>query len=155
LQLKPDPLAGFDVPLYQLVAAFLCFVFAALAALHFYWAAGGRLAMQDALPTVGDRPLFEPGPLATTAVGFALVSAAVVSALRGDLLLLDLPAWLSRLGTWALALIFAARAIGEFHYVGFFKRVRDTGFARRDSLFYSPLCVLISALAAGLAVLAP
>jgi hypothetical protein len=148
-------LGGIDVPLYQLVAAFLCFVFAALAALHFYWAAGGRLASQNTLPAVGDRPLFEPGPLATTAVGLALVSAAVVSALHGDLLLLDFPGWLSGLGTWALMLIFAARAIGEFHYVGFFKRVRDTDFARRDSLFYSPLCVLISALAAGLAVLAP
>jgi hypothetical protein len=143
------------VPLYQLVAAFLCLVFAVLAALHFYWAAGGPLAIEGALPAAGDRPIFEPGPLATAAVGFALVAAAFVSALRGDLLSIELPAWFSGLGTWALVLIFAARAVGEFHYIGFFKRVRDTVFARRDSLFYSPLCVLISVSAAALAVLAP
>ena len=40
----------------------------------------------------------------------------------------------------------ALRAIGDFRYVGFFNRVRDTGFARLDTLAYSPLC-------AGLAVL--
>jgi hypothetical protein len=137
------------------VAAILCFVFTVLAALHFYWAAGGRLAMQGALPTVGDRPVFEPGPLAAAAVGCALIAAAIVSALRGGLLSLDLPAWFSHLGTWVLALLFAVRAVGEFRYVGFFKRVRGTLFACRDSLIYSPLCVLIAALAAALAVLAP
>lgn len=143
------------MPLYQVVSAFLCLVFVALAAVHFYWAAGGRVAIQGTLPAVGNQPLFEPGPLATAAVGCALVAAAIISALRGGLLSLDLPAWLSDLGTWVIALIFAARAIGEFQYVGFFKRVRGTVFARRDSLFYSPLCVLISALSVGLAVLAP
>ncbi len=142
------------MPLYQVVAAILCLVFAALATLHFYWAAGGRLAMQGALPTVGDRPLFAPAPLATAAVGCALIAAATVSALRGGLLSLDLPAWFSQLGTWVLVLVFAVRAIGDFRYVGFFKRVRGTLFARRDSLIYSPLCVLISSLAGGLAALA-
>jgi hypothetical protein len=143
------------VALYQVVAAILCLVFAALAALHFYWAAGGRLALQGALPTVGGRPLFAPGPWAAGAVGCALIAAATVCALRGGLLSLALPAWFSRLGTWVLVLLFAMRAIGEFRYVGFFKRVRGTLFARRDSLIYSPLCTLISALAAVLAVLAP
>lgn len=143
------------MPLYQWMAACLCLVFGALAAIHFYWAAGGRLAAQDAVPAVGDRPLFEPGPFATTAVGFALGVAALVAALRGGLVYFELPAWFSHLGIWVLALVFAARAIGEFRYVGFFKRVRGSVFARRDSLFYSPLCLLISLLAAGLAFLAP
>ena len=141
--------------LYQVMAVFLCLVFAGLAAFHFYWAAGGRLAIHGALPAVGDRPLFEPGPLATAAVGCALVAAVIISALRGGLLVLDLPESLSHVGIWVLALAFAARAIGEFRYVGFFEQVRDTVFARRDSLVYSPLCVLISALSAGLGALAP
>jgi len=143
------------VPLYQVVAAFLCLVFAALALLHLYWAAGGPRAAQGAVPTVGDRPLFSPGPPATLAVAGGLIAAAAISAVRGGLLSLALPAWLSHLGTWVLVLAFAFRAVGEFRYVGFFKRVRGTVFARRDTLIYSPLCAFISALAAGLAVLAP
>jgi hypothetical protein len=38
-----------------------------------------------------------------------------------------------------------ARAIGEFKYVGFFKRVRGSRFARRDTLLYSPLCLWLAA----------
>jgi hypothetical protein len=35
--------------------------------------------------------------------------------------------------------------VGEFKYVGFFKRVRGTRFATLDTLVYSPLCLLLAA----------
>ena len=143
------------MPIHEAAAAILCAVLAALALLHFYWAVGGRLALQGAVPSADGRPLFEPGPWASLAVGVALASAAVLCALRGGLVALEVPPALLRLGTLALVLTFAARAIGDFRYVGFFKRVRGTAFARRDSLLYSPLCVLIAVLAAALAALAP
>jgi len=44
-----------------------------------------------------------------------------------------------RLGTWGVAAVLMARAIGEFNYIGIFKRRRETGFARRDSRIYTPL----------------
>jgi hypothetical protein len=44
----------------------------------------------------------------------------------------------------ALALGLLARAIGEFRYVGFFKRVRGSRFARLDTLLYSPLRLLLA-----------
>ncbi|WP_205190355.1 DUF3995 domain-containing protein, partial [Burkholderia sp. LMG 13014] len=44
----------------------------------------------------------------------------------------------------ALALIFAVRAVGDFRYVGFFKRIRGSRFARMDTLYYSPLCAALS-----------
>jgi hypothetical protein len=50
--------------------------------------------------------------------------------------------------SYALALGLLARAMGDFNYVGFFKRVRGTRFARMDTLLYSPLCL---ALAVGVA----
>ncbi len=46
--------------------------------------------------------------------------------------------------TVALALIFAVRAIGDFRYVGFFKHIRGSRFARMDTLCYSPLCAALS-----------
>jgi hypothetical protein len=45
---------------------------------------------------------------------------------------------------YALALGLVARAVGEFKYVGFFKRVRGSRFARLDTLLYSPLCLLLA-----------
>jgi hypothetical protein len=143
------------VPLHQALAAVLCLVFIGLAVLHFYWASGGRLGAHGAVPIVDDRALFTPGPSASAAVGLALIAAAIIAALRGGLLTLDLPARFIQLGNWVLVLAFTVRAVGDFRYVGFFKRVRGTIFARRDSLFYSPICALISVLAASLAVLAP
>jgi hypothetical protein len=50
-----------------------------------------------------------------------------------------------------VALAFGLRAVGDFRFVGFFKRVRGSVFARRDTWLYSPLCVLIGVLAASLA----
>ncbi len=45
-----------------------------------------------------------------------------------------------------LAAIFVLRAVGDFHYVGFFKRVRGSVFARRDTWVFSPLCVVLAVL---------
>lgn len=47
---------------------------------------------------------------------------------------------------WILIAVFLLRAIGEFRYVGFFKRVKDTQFANLDTRYYSPLCLIISLL---------
>jgi hypothetical protein len=53
--------------------------------------------------------------------------------------------------SYLLALGLLARAVGEFRYVGFFKRVRGSRFARLDTLIYSPVCLL---LAVGVALVA-
>lgn len=140
---------------YQIVTILLCLILLALASIHFYWAAGGRIALAGSVPSDGDEPLFTPGPLATAVVGCALVVAASIAALRGELFLAGAPDWLPMLGTWVLAFVFAGRALGDFRYFGFFKRVRGTLFARRDSRIYSPLCAAISLLAASANLLGP
>jgi hypothetical protein len=42
--------------------------------------------------------------------------------------------------------------VGDLRLVGFFKRVRDTRFARRDTLFYSPLSLALGLALLGLAL---
>jgi hypothetical protein len=64
-----------------------------------------------------------------------------------------LPLWLFKVGLCGLAMIFALRAIGDFHWVGFFKSVRHTPFARNDTRFFSPLCVVIAIGCAVLSIL--
>jgi hypothetical protein len=131
-------------------AIILAIIFVALGLLHFHWALGGRLGFAAAVPTRDGTPIFRPGPGASIAVGVLLLAAALVCLLRGGALTIG-PAWVPRLGIWVIAGVMTARAIGDFKYVGFFKRVRGTVFARNDSRFYAPLCAVMAGLAAWLA----
>ncbi len=121
-------------------------VLVALAGLHFYWAAGGRWKVSAAVPEVGGAQAFSPGPLACAAVGTALLCAALFVSCAARLWLgAGVPHAVSRVATGALAFVFIGRAIGDLRYVGFFKRVRGTRFARLDTRVYSPLCLALGA----------
>ena len=92
-----------------------------------------------------------PSARPTLAVGVVLLLFAALVAATGGILPSGLPALALTGLSCALALGLLARAVGEFRYVGFFKRVRGSRFARMDTLVYSPLCLL---LAAGVALVA-
>ncbi|MEM9592897.1 MAG: DUF3995 domain-containing protein [Acidobacteriota bacterium] len=131
----------------------LTMIFVVLSLLHVYWALGGRWGLDGALPEAPPRPgepgrpVLQPGPILTGAVAVALGAAAVVSAAASGLMETPLPDPLVTAGIWTLAVLFLLRALGDLRYVGFFKRVRGTTFARLDTWLFSPLCVVISALA--------
>jgi len=82
---------------------------------------------------------------ATLAV--ALLLAAAAGVVFGSLWTWERPAWnhLFHWGTLLLGGIFGLRAVGDFRWVGFFKRERGGAFAVRDTWIYSPLCALLSA----------
>jgi hypothetical protein len=127
------------------VALVLAAAFVALAALHVYWALAGG-AGPATVPTRPDGvPLFRPGRGATLAVAGALLGAALVVMGRGGVAALPVPPGLYRAGTWGLGAVLGLRAVGDFGYVGVFKRERRTAFARRDTMLYSPLCAVLAA----------
>lgn len=129
----------------------VCSVFALIGLWHFYMAFAPSSGRGGAVPTVEGKPLFVPSTRATLAVGVVLLLFAALVAATAGLVSTGIPqavlSWLSL----ALAAGLLARAIGEFRYVGFFKRVRGSRFARLDTFIYSPLCLL---LAAGVALIA-
>ena len=127
-------------------------VFAALGLVHVAWAFGGLAGgLAAVVPERDGAPLFRPGRLASLTVALLLfLAAALVLARGGVLSSLGQPA-IATLGCWTIAMVMLARAVGEFRYLGFFKRVRGTRFARWDTRLYSPLCL---ALAIGTAILA-
>ncbi|MFK7787808.1 MAG: DUF3995 domain-containing protein [Crocinitomicaceae bacterium] len=47
--------------------------------------------------------------------------------------------WVVQYGAWFITSIFILRAVGEFNYVGLFKPIKDTDFAKADSSIFSPL----------------
>lgn len=125
--------------------------FAALALLHLYWAAGGGWGASAALPEVKGAPAFRPGRAATVGVALLLFAAARVIAARAGWWPLDAPAAVPVVGSWGVAIVMLARAVGDFRLFGFAKRIKGTRFARLDTIVYSPLC---AALAAGSALTA-
>ena len=134
----------------QFKASLCSGVLLALAAIHVYWATGGQRFAEASVPTRtptiegSGTPLFVPGPISTLGVAAGLTGAAVVVARAGF-------AARQRGLANLVALAFLLRAVGEFRYVGFSKRVRGTEFSRRDDLIYSPLCLGVSVLARGAA----
>ena len=121
-------------------------LFPSLSLLHFYWALGGTWGFANAIPTKEDgERTFDPSPRASAAVGLVLFLLGLYYALS-FLLEGTLPDLFTPIG-WFVAAVFFVRAIGDGRYVGFFKRIRNTAFGRRDTAFYSPLCLLIATLA--------
>ncbi len=119
--------------------------------LHIYWAFGGKWASQDVFPVLeGNRQLLKAGyipTIPTLIVAALLVVAAGLFLWYAGVIALALPEWIRSVGVWTVTGVFAARAIGEFRYVGFFKTVYNSGFARLDTRFFSPLCLFIAILA--------
>jgi len=127
------------------VAIVVCAIFTILGAWHFYMAFAGHSGESAAVPSRDGKPTFTPSAGSTIAVGTVLILFAVLVAGTSGMLSLGLPIRLLSGVSYALALGLLARAVGDLNYVGFFKRIRGTPFARMDTMLYSPLCLLLSA----------
>jgi hypothetical protein len=136
----------------KILAVILAVVFSAIALLHLYWALGGSTSGMAAVPTVGGRQTFTPSAFGTVMVAAAFVMAALVVLGQVSFLGAFIPHWIFRVGTFCIAVIFLARAIGEFRLVGFFKQASDSSFAYWDNWFYSPLCLAIAVIAFVIAI---
>jgi hypothetical protein len=123
----------------------VCSVFLMLALWHVCMALLPASGVSVAVPSENGTPLFVPSRSASVGVAAVLLLFTVLVAATGGVLQLEVPelalSWLS----YALAIGLLARAVGEFRYVGIFKQVRGSRFATLDTLIYSPVCLLLSA----------
>lgn len=130
-----------------IVSLILLAIFTFIAAIHFYWAFGGEWGLQSAIPSKSREEKFRPPPIfATIFVGLGLLFFAFVYLVKSTLISSDLAARVVFYMQWVIPVLFLIRAIGDFKYVGFFKRVTDTDFAVADNKWFTPLCLLIAAL---------
>ena len=117
-------------------------IFTVLALWHFYWAFGGVLGINYAIPafnkTVPDQKetfLFQPRASITFIIGIVL-------------LLMGMSEWLPReISIWSdliLMVLFLARAMGDFNYVGLFKKIKTTTFSHADTYIFVPLCLFLA-----------
>jgi hypothetical protein len=126
-------------------------IIAFAASFHAYWALGGRLGYSvslpqrpDGVPVMADRlPWWRP---AAGAVALGLAALAALLLGHAGILPLPLPRGLARAALLATGGAFVARALVPNRYVGFFKSLRATRWARYDSRLYSPLFLLLGLL---------
>ncbi|TCC96977.1 DUF3995 domain-containing protein [Pedobacter hiemivivus] len=127
-----------------LIAILLFFIFLLLSGIHIYWAFGGKWASTAVIPTKEDEvKIAMPSAFGTLVVAAGLMGFGLLVLARSGLLDISLPNWLLKYGLWAIAGIFLLRAVGDFRYVGFFKKYKKTRFGRNDTKYYSPLCLAI------------
>lgn len=131
----------------MIISLALAILFFMLGLIHFNWALGGNFGFEESLPTKenGEKVL-NPKKIDGAVVGFGLSSFGIFYAIKSGLFEYNFPEWIVACGSWIIPTIFLIRAIGEFKYVGFFKRIKNTTFGKLDTKLFSPLCLLIGIL---------
>lgn len=125
----------------------LILTFSLLGILHISWALGGKYGFENSLPTneEGERVL-NPKKIDSAMVGIGLLFFATFYLIKLGTIEMVLPNWATVSAGWIISSIFLLRAMGDFKYIGFFKKVKDTSFGELDSKIYSPLCLGIGIL---------
>ncbi len=132
-------------------------IIAFAAAFHLHWALGGRTGFAVSLPQRPDGspvmahrlPWWRP---AAGAVALGLVALALLMLSHAGHLPLPLPKRLAGAVLLATGAAFVARALVPNRYVGLFKSLRQTRWARYDTRLYSPLFLLLGLLLVALAL---
>lgn len=111
---------------------------------HIYWTFGGKRGLKAVLPEHNGSRTLSPGILATFLVALLVALAALLLLMRAKLIPTFMPTIMLNVGIWVCAVVFAVRVIGEFNYLGVFKKKRHTLFYKMDTYLYVPLCLFLS-----------
>ncbi|KRE35148.1 DUF3995 domain-containing protein [Paenibacillus sp. Soil522] len=138
------------------LAAIVGLVLFLVGCIHVYWLLGGRGGLAIAVPTRSNtkQPFFKPRRPEIAAVILIFWGVAALLLMFADIIPTIGPSWLPAFTGWALAVIFLLRAVGEFRAIGLFKIIRNTPFGRMDTIFYSPLCLVLCGLTTWMMVIA-
>lgn len=134
------------IPIAGAVASALL---AGIGFLHVVWAFGTRPLSTGVIPTRSDgSAVFAPGVGVTLGVAALLLVAAFLVLEQSGLGPGILPGPWPRIGSAGVAGVLLLRGIGDFRYVGLFKRERTTAFARLDTWMFTPLVLALATLSA-------
>ena len=128
----------------MILSILLSILLIGLGLIHFNWVVGGNFGFSESLPTKenGERVL-NPKKIDSAIVGIGLTAFGFFYLLKSGVIEFIIPGWIMAYGSWIIPIIFLLRAIGEFKYVGFFKKIKKTEFGKLDTKFFSPLCLII------------
>ncbi|WP_298481210.1 DUF3995 domain-containing protein [uncultured Maribacter sp.] len=122
----------------------LFLIFTVLGGFHFYWLFGGIWGLEKVIPAKeNENKALSIPKFATLIVAIVLILFGLHYLLKSGLINGFVSNWITNLASWFIPSIFILRAIGDFNYVGFFKKTKNTVFAKADSKIFSPLCLTI------------
>lgn len=134
-----------------IISSILILIFLLLSLIHFYWSFGGKWGSSAVIPTQNNqKKVIQPGAIASIIVALGLALLGVLVSVEAGWLQIELPYLIETFAMLFIAIIFLIRAVGDFKYVGFFKKIKNTSFAKNDSRYFSPLCLLIGFMALAL-----
>lgn len=127
-----------------ILSIILVVIFTSLDFIHFYWLFDGKWGLEKVIPTK-DNQINTPSisNFANLIVGLVLFLFGLIYLIRSGLTNVQVPNWVINYGYWIAPSIFTLRAIGYFKYVGFFKKIKNTYFAKADLKLFSPLCLTV------------
>lgn len=127
-----------------ILSVILFLIFCNLGGFHFYWFFGGTWGLAHVFPTKDDAAhVLRIPKFATLIVALALVAMGLLYLIKSGIISFALPTFITNYVYWIIPSIFILRAVGEFKYVGFFKKIKGTKFASADTKIFSPLCMVI------------
>ena len=130
-----------------IISVILFLVFSILGGFHFYWLFGGEWWLKKVIPTKGNEPNSLSIPeIATLTVALVLVAFGLIYLLKTGIITIVTPKIITNYAYWLIPAVFTMRALGDFKYVGFFKKIKHTEFAKADTKLFSPLCLGIGIL---------
>ena len=133
--------------IHIILSIVLSCLFVVLATFHFYWFLGGKWGLKKVIPTVDKQSELPTIPrLATGLVALLLTLFGFVYLLESEYLSFSVSSEILQWSSWFITSLFIVRAIGEFKFIGLFKKINDTEFAKADTWIFTPLCLIIALL---------
>lgn len=124
--------------------------------LHLYWLFGGKAFIKNALPTKEDGSLvLSPSKISVLIVACSFLFCALLLISYTKMINIYIPYSAIHYFVISLSIIMFIRAIGDFNYVGIFKKVKKTDFAFFDTILYIPLCLAIGSILLSIFLLQP
>ncbi|WP_199240635.1 DUF3995 domain-containing protein [Tamlana fucoidanivorans] len=99
----------------MILSILLSAILVGLGMIHFNWAIGGTFGFAESIPTKenGQRVL-NPKKIDSVMVAMGLTLFGMFYLLKSILLVLNLPQWLLKYGSWVIPKLFLLRASGDF-----------------------------------------
>ncbi|WP_100404341.1 DUF3995 domain-containing protein [Bacillus solitudinis] len=130
------------MPLFLIFPSVLVMII--ISVIHFYWMFGGKWGLSAVVPEkVGGGAVFRPKLVETFIVAIGLLVLSFLLLAQIDLIPFLKPNMITRWFCIIFSFVFFIRAIGDFKYLGFFKKIKHSTFSKYDTLFFSPLCLYL------------
>ncbi|MEQ9467653.1 MAG: DUF3995 domain-containing protein [Ekhidna sp.] len=125
----------------MILGAILFSIFLVLSLLHISWALGNSWGFEASIPTKeSGEPVLHPKKIDSLVVGIGLLLFGIFYLIKSGIIGFDLPGWVLSTVGWLIPIIFLMRSIGDFRYVGFFKKNQIHSVRKaRFGILFSPL----------------